>query len=117
MQRPGTHEIVSALLNSYGHYLDAIRLTEDKARSMEEIRARAEALVNEPPEALAQLLAAVPQLQDEITAMLTLAGVDQWAAYTVLRRTTAVNALLRTKLKPVFEPIQEHMRVLRTARR
>lgn len=115
MQRPGTHEIVSAILNSIGHYLDAIRLTEDKARSMEEIRARAEAIMAAPPEALAQLLSAVPQLTGKIAAMLTLAGVDQWAAYTVLRRTTAVNALLRTKLKSVFDPIQEQMRVLRGA--
>lgn len=116
MQRPGTHEIVSALLNCYGNYFDPIRLTQDKARDMSDIRAQAEALVSAPPEALAQLLGAVPQLTDDITAMLTLAGVDQWAAYTVLRRTTAVNALLRTKLKSVFEPIQEQMRILRTAR-
>jgi len=34
-----------------------------------------------------------------------------------LRRTTAVNALLRTKLKSVFDPIQEQMRVLRTAKK
>jgi hypothetical protein len=116
MQRPGTHEIVSALLNSFGNYLDAIRLTEDKARSMEEIRARAEGIVSEPPAALAALLAAAPQFKEDIIAMLTLAGVDQWAAYTVLRRTTAVNALLRTKLKAVLDPLQEQMRVLRTAR-
>ena len=115
MQRPGTHEIVSALLNAYGAYLDSIRLTEDKARSLEEIIAKAEQLANGEgaPETLQQLLAAAPNLREEIIAMLTLAGVDQWAAYTVLRRTTAVNALLRTKLAPVFEPIIEKMRVLR----
>lgn len=115
MQRPGTHEIVSALLNAYGAYLDPIRLTEDKARSMEEIIAKAAGLANGDgaPDALATLIANAPQLKGEIVAMLTLAGVDQWAAYTVLRRTTAVNALLRTKLKPVFEPIQQQIRVLR----
>ena len=119
MQRPGTHEIVSALLNAYGKYLDSIRLTEDKARSMEDIFGRALTLVNDPnnaPAALAELLASLPQLKPDLIALLTLAGVDQWAAYTVLRRTTAVNALLRTKLIPVFEPIQEQMRVLRTAK-
>lgn len=119
MQRPGTHEIVSALLNNYGTYLESIRLTEDKARSMEEIIGRATALASDErnaPAALTQLLSALPQLKPDIIALLTLAGVNQWAAYTVLRRTTAVNALLRTKLIPVFEPIQEQMRVLRTAK-
>lgn len=119
MQRPGTHEIVSALLNNYGTYLESIRLTEDKARSMEEIIDRAMTLASDEhhaPAALTQLLAAAPQLKPDIIALLTLAGVNQWAAYTVLRRTTAVNALLRTKLMPVFEPIQEQMRVLRMAK-
>lgn len=117
MQRPGTHEIVSALLNSYGSYLDSIRLTEDKARSMEEIIESATTLLDkDTPEALTQLLSAHPQLKPDLTAMLALAGVNQWAAYTVLRRTTAVNALLRSKLDPVFEPIQHQMQVLRTAK-
>lgn len=117
MQRPGTHEIVSALLNTYGSYLDSIRLTEDKARSMEEIIEHATTLVNEAaPATLAQLLSAHPQLKPDLMAMLALAGVNQWAAYTVLRRTTAVNALLRSKLDPVFEPIQAQMHALRTAK-
>jgi len=118
MQRPGTHEIVSALLNSYAAYFEPIRLTEDKARPMEEIIAKAEQLASGEgaPEALNQLLAAAPELKEDIIAMLTLAGVDQWAAYTILRRTTAVNALLRTKLASVFEPIIGQMRVLRQAK-
>lgn len=118
MQRPGTHEIVSALLNCYGAYFEPIRLTEDKARPMEEIAAKAEQLADGQgaPEALKQLLAAAPELREDIVAMLTLAGVDQWAACTILRRTTAVNALLRTKLASVFEPIIEQLRVLRQAK-
>ena len=116
MHRPGTHEIVSALLNTYGKYLESIRLTEDKARSMDEIIGGALTLVDDTkaPAALSQLLTALPLLKPDLIALLTLAGVDEWAAYTVLRRTTAVNALLRTKLIPVFEPIQEQMRILRT---
>jgi len=118
MQRPGTHVIVSALLNSYGAYFQPIRLTEDKARSMEEIIEKAGKLANGEgaPEALTQLLAAAPELKEEIAAMLSLAGVNEWAAYTVLQRTTAVNALLRTKLASVFEPIIGQMRVLRRAK-
>ena len=119
MQRPGTHEIVSALLNNYATYLASINIAEDKARSMEEIFERAATLASNEhnaPTTLVQLLAAVPLLKPDIIALLTLAGVNQWAAYTVLRRTTAVNALLRTKLEPVFEPIQEQMRMLRTVK-
>jgi hypothetical protein len=119
MLRPGTHEIVSALLNNYATYLASISTAEGRARSMEEIIDCATALASSEqnaPAALAQLLAALPQLKPDLIALLTLAGVNQWAAYTVLQRTTAVNALLRTKLKPVFEPVQEQMRMLRTAK-
>lgn len=118
MQRPGTHEIVSALLNSYAAYFEPIRLTEDKARAMEEVIANAEQLVNaqDAPEALKRLLAAAPELKEDLVAMLALAGVNEWVAYHVLRRTTAVNALLRTKLASVFEPIIGQMRVLRRAK-
>jgi hypothetical protein len=115
MQRPGTHEIVSALLNAYGAYLDPIRITEDKARDMEEVIRVAERLANGDGalEALQRLLSTVPELKQEIIAMLALAGVNEWVAYNALRRTTAVNALLRTKLASVFEPIIAQMRVLR----
>jgi hypothetical protein len=118
MQRPGTHEIVSALLNSYGAYLAPIGLTTDRPRPMEEVIAKAEQLASDEgaPEALKQLLATVPELKEDIVAMLTLAGVNEWVAYVTLQRTTAVNALLRTKLAPVFEPIIEQMRVLRQAK-
>lgn len=115
MQRPGTHEIVSALLNSIAAYFESISLTEDRPREMSELAARAEALLEDAaaPAALSQLVATVPDLRPEITAMLVLAGINEWVAYNVLRRTTAVNALLRTKLAPVFEPIQAQMRILR----
>lgn len=114
MQRPGTHEIVSALLNSIGAYFAPLGLTEDKPRSMEEIAAKAQHLLASPSNELAVLGAAVPELKDDLAALLTLAGVDQWAAYTILRRTTAVNALLRRKLAPVFDPIASAVRTLKT---
>lgn len=115
MQRPGTHEIVSALLNSLRSHFAAISLAEDRPREMPELAARAEALLTEAdaPAPLRELLATVPELQPEITAMLTLAGVNEWVAYNILRRTTAVNALLRNKLAPVFEPITRQMLILR----
>ncbi len=113
MQRPGTHEIVSALLNAIAAFLGPIRTTQDRARSMEEITAEADALLSNPPAPLAALIDTTPDVLQDIRAMLVLAGVDQWAAYRILQRTTAVNALLRTKLAPVFEPIQAHMRQLR----
>ncbi len=115
MQRPGTHEIVSALLNAIGAYLAPISLTEDKPRSMEEVIQRAHALLEAQaaPPALQALVDTVPELAPEITAMLALAGVNEWVAYNVLRRTTAVNALLRTKLAPVFDPILQQTLILR----
>ena len=114
MERPGTHEIVSALLNSIGAYFGSIAHLQDRPCTVEEVEERARRLLTsgEVP-AIVELVAAVPGLQAEILAMLTLAGINEWVAYNVLRRTTAVNALLRSKLSPVFEPILAQMRLLR----
>ncbi|MCL6555888.1 MAG: hypothetical protein K6T56_05955 [Burkholderiales bacterium] len=114
MERPGTHEIVSALLNSIGAYFGGIAHLQDRPCTVEEVEQRAQRLLSsgEVP-AIAELVAAVPGLHGEMLAMLTLAGINEWVAYNVLRRTTAVNALLRSKLSPVFDPILAQVRLLR----
>lgn len=111
MQRPGTHEIVSPLLNAIGYYFASLRDYCAPAASIEALLA--EDTSGEPPAPLSALLAAAPTLQADIDAMLILARIDAELATPILHRTTAVNALLRTKLQPVFEPLTRQIHVLR----
>jgi hypothetical protein len=119
MQRPGTHEIVSPLMNTIGQYFTPLREHLAPATSIEALlEAMPQLTIHKPdsPPPLNDLLAAVPALREDISAMLMLGQIDAELAIPILRRTTAVNALLRTKLKPLFEPLTQQMRVLRIAK-
>ena len=119
MQRPGTHEIVSPLLNTIGHYFSALSEylapADSIAKLLVEGAQRATGNSETPPQ-LADLFSAVPELHDDVCALLILARVHADLASPILRRTTAVNALLCTKLQPVFDPLIQQMRLLRTAK-
>ena len=119
MLRPGTHEIVSPLLNAIGRYLAPLSEYLVPATSIESWLAEGAQLATGKPETPAQLtelLNAAPELRDDIGAMLMLARTNSELAYLILSRTTAVNALLCTKLQPLFEPLTQQMRMLRKAK-
>jgi hypothetical protein len=119
MQRPGTHEIVSPLMNTIGQYFTPLREHLTPATSIEALLEALPLLtISKPdtPPPLSDLIALVPALREDIGAMLMLGQIDAELAIPILRRTTAVNALLRTKLKPLFEPLTQQMRVLRAAK-
>lgn len=119
MLRPGTHEIVSPLLNTIGHYFSALAeylVPSDKLDQWLEEGAQLATGKPETPAPLTELLNAAPELREDIGALLMLARTHADLAFPILRRTTAVNALLRTKLQPVFEPLERQLRVLRTSK-
>ena len=119
MQRPGTHEIVSPLLNTIGHYFATLSEYVTPASDLALWQTEGAQLATghaQAPQPLTELLNAAPGLRDDIGALLMLARTDAELAFQILRRTTAVNALLRTKLQPVFEPLAQQLRVLRTTK-
>jgi len=119
MQRPGTHEIVSPLLNTIGHYFAPLAEYLVPADKLDQWQAEGAQLASgkpETPAALSVLINAAPELRKDIGALLMLARTHADLAFPILRRTTAVNALLRTKLLPVFEPLEQQIRVLRGAK-
>jgi len=120
MQRPGTHEIVSPFLNAIAYYFAPLREHCVPAASIEALLAEGAQGASgklHAPVPLSALLAAAPTLQEDIRAMLILARVYAELATPILRSTTAVNALLRTKLQPLFEPLTQRIHLLRTAKR
>lgn len=119
IQRPGTHEIVSPLLNTIGHYFSALAEYLAPADKLDQWQAEGAQLATGKPETpalLTELLHAVPELRGDIGALLMLARTHADLAFPILRRTTAVNALLCTKLQPLFEPLERQLRVLRKAK-
>ena len=119
MLRPGTHEIVSPLLNAIGRYFAPLSEYLVPATSIENwLREGAQLATGKPETAapLTELLNTAPELRDDIGAMLMLARNNSELAYLILSRTTAVNALLCTKLQPLFEPLSQQMQILRKAK-
>ena len=119
MQRPGTHEIVSPLLNNFGQYFASLRDFIEPSTKLDAWQVEGAELATgkaDAPAPLTALLAAVPELRTDIGAMLMLARTNSELAYKILSRTTAVNALLCTKLQPLFEPLGQQLRQLRKAK-
>lgn len=112
MQRPGTHEIVTLFLQALHNYFKCLDGHVPPAKRIEEWLASAQLAADSIPQ-LNQLTEATPELQKEIDAMLILGRVNNELALPILRRTTAVNALLRNKLQPLFAPLTNQIRTLR----
>ncbi len=94
------------LLNSIGEYYRAFRLEESTGCEFDALRRRAaETLHGSPSAELAALRRAVPELERELVALLTLAGVTDALATAILAQTTASGTLLRRKLEPVCAPL------------
>jgi hypothetical protein len=66
--------------------------------------------------ALAALREAVPEIEEEIIAMLALAHTGEPLATPIIAKTTASGTLLRRKLEPVLHPLLGHIQTLRRAR-
>ena len=119
IQRPGTHEIVSPLLNNFGQYFATLSDFVVPATKLDTWQSEGAELATgkpEQPAPLTELLTAAPELRADIGAMLMLARTNSELAYKILSRTTAVNALLCTKLQPLFEPLTQQLRTLRKAK-
>jgi len=117
MLRPGNHEIVMPFLKAIGHYFVALGEYLEPVDNLETWKADGEQLATgkaETPAPLQALIDAAPALRADIAALLMLARTHSDLAYPIISRTTAVNALLRTKLQPVFEPLTQLIKTLRT---
>ena len=66
-------------------------------------------------EYLQALLEALPEAENDIHAMLFLAMLAEPILDPVFSRTDAIGTVMRKKLQPVTEPINEQIRILRNA--
>ena len=115
-QRPADQDVVTALTNALGHYFAVARLVVESPREIATIEQMVEALCGMQEGPLHELLAAVPALTAEIHAMLFLAQIDEAIVTPIFAHTDAVGSVMRKKLEPVLQPIQQQFAVLRGGR-
>jgi hypothetical protein len=118
LRKPVDQEVVVAVLEALRDYLAAVRLPATDESDIGAIvqfaeRVSSGGLAAGCPDALRDLLEAVPELREEIRAMLVLSQVGEPLVRSIFARTTAVGALMRRKIEPVTTPLLEQYAVLR----
>jgi len=113
LQHPVDKYTVAALMDIIGNYFRPAQYASASAAEFDAALEHAEKLLASPPHALAELLAEVPEMKDEIGAMLTLAHAGEQLVTPIIAVTSASGTLLRRKLEPVLDPMLRQYAVLR----
>lgn len=117
LRHPENQDVIIALLNSVAAYFSTIRPRVGNClRTVEAALTHADAICvsdNEQPVEIREVLDAVPELIQEIRAMIALACMNAEVATPVLALTTASGTLMRKKLEPVITPILQLFATLR----
>ncbi len=131
-KRVPNYDIAGALLESIRHYLYvdipeagqsvqqhelALALNGEPQTDIDDLNQLVEAIFSEhkPTPCSAELLAirtALPELENQLKALLFLARSSQTLLAPTIASSTAVGSLMRKKLKPVFEPVLMNLRLL-----
>jgi hypothetical protein len=117
MRRPADQEVVSALFNAIGRYFSPLGCPQRGWRDMEGISSQVSAILEKPNQELQALLDAVPDLRDDIRAMLLLGHLDESPLIPIFALTDAVGSVMRKKIEPVTSPMLEQFAQLRGLRR
>jgi hypothetical protein len=108
---PADQDVASALFNALGRYFIKLRRAEG-LRELHEVETLVSRMLSEEEE-LKALQQAVPELEQEIRAMLTLAHVSEYLLNPIFGQTDAVGTVMHEKIEPVTVPLREAMSRLR----
>jgi hypothetical protein len=113
LDKPSNQDVVVSLLHAIAAYFHSIRADGAGYQTMEDILATADRLMAGPGHALEELTSHVPAMKREVHAMLVLSMVDEPLVNPVFSRTDAIGTVMRRKLRPVFEQLQQYIDRLR----
>ena len=113
LQHPIDKYTVARLMDIIGKYFKPALGVPEPAEEIGAAMVSAEKLMADTSSEAAALLGAMPELREEIAAMLTLAHTGEALVTPIIAASTASGTLLRRKLEPVLEPMLRHYAVLR----
>jgi hypothetical protein len=111
MQNPADQDVASALFNALGRYFTLPDRLEG-LRELVEVETEVARRLNEEPE-LQVLQRQLPELSDEIKAMLILAHISEYLLNPIFGQTDAVGTVMNEKIEPVTLPLRRHIAQLR----
>ena len=112
LRKLADQDAVVELLNVLSGYFSDARIDRQACQDVAVILAEAEAAVRQSS-AAQSLLAALPGLEAELTAIHALARMDEAIVTPVFARSSASGSLMRRKIEPILRPVFEQLAVLR----
>ena len=115
LRYPADKDVVIVLLEALSSYFaDLGRQFSCSGETVEAIISKVEVFVStqKPGTGISQLLLAIPELKNEVHAMLALSCIDANIATPIMSQTTASGTLMRKKLEPVTLPILQLIAVI-----
>ena len=122
LTKPPSQDIVTSTFDCLRDYFAPLRPEGDPDLPLDDLSAEAEAFAGAASPAgrepgLSGCLVQCPELAEEVAAMRILSGLGYGVIRPVLPDPTALGTLMRRKLAPVIDPVQESIRTLRGGRR
>jgi hypothetical protein len=116
LRKPANQDVVVALLHAIASYSRTVRFDTDRYEYMDDIRNAIDKLLDNDcaaDGAFGDVLCKVPELESRLRAMLVLSLLDEPVVNPVFSRTDAIGTVMRKKLKPVADVIQQQIDILR----
>jgi hypothetical protein len=114
LRKPANQDVMVELMHAVAAYSATLPLGGKRYTAIAAIEQQVDALLNDDSvNELTVLLQAVPESVHHIRAMLFLSLLDEPALDPVFSRTDAIGTVMRTKLRPLIEPVQQQIGVLR----
>ncbi len=115
LRKPANQDVVVELLHAMAGYSGSVNRSADRYEDMAVIQCRVDeqlAAAQGGDGLLAKVLEAVPELEPQIRAMLILSLLDEPVVNPIFSRTDAIGTVMRKKLKPVSDVIQQQVDIL-----
>lgn len=111
MQNPADQDVASALFNALGRYF-ALPERLEGVRELADVETEVARRMAEEEEAKA-LLQQLPELEQELVALLTLAHASEYLLNPIFGQTDAIGTVMNEKIEPVTLPLRRLMAQLR----
>ena len=119
LEKPSNQDVMVELMHAMDAYSSCLPITKPRKPDIKDVArlsgepGSGEFEDDDARQALQALVDALPEDDRYVRAMLFLAMLGEPVLDTVFSRTDAIGTVMRKKLKPVTEPINEQIRILR----
>lgn len=112
LKKPANQEVVTVTMDAVRDYFSPMREGGDPDLTFQELEQQVVKLAENQPADMQSIAALQPQMTEILSAAYMLSGVGYGVLRPVLRDTSAIGSLMRKKLQPVFDKIDQQLAVL-----